>query len=145
MAFSSRTLSPAEWAALTHFSADEFQHPEKMGYEFMLWLDGVREQAGVPMHVSSSYRSRAYNLAVGGAADSAHVDEPCEAVDIAKSPTAEDPNWNHARFCILRAALLGGCTRFGFYPNGSLHIDRTESVRPAERLWNAVDNPAKPI
>lgn len=142
MAFSSRTLTPAEWQGLTHFTPDEFNHPEKMGLEFMMALDGLREQAGVPMHPSSDYRSPEYNRSVGGAKDSAHTDTPCDSVDIKKAPTPDDPHWNHARFCIVRAALAAGWTRIGIYPNGSLHLDRTEDRRPGERLWVVVDNPA---
>lgn len=140
--FSSRTMTPADWQGITHFTPDEFKRPDKMGYEFMVYLDGLREQAGVPMFISSSFRSVEYNRSVGGAADSSHTDDPCDAVDIRKSPTPADPNWNHARFCIVRAAFLSGCVRVGIYPNGSLHIDRTEDRRPGMRLWVMVDNPA---
>lgn len=142
MAFSSRTMTPADWRGLTHFTPAEFKAPEKMGAEFMVWLDGVRQQADVSMKIISSYRTPAYNASVGGAKDSAHTDDPCDAVDIGKDPTPSDPNWNRARFKIMQAALAGGCQRIGFYPSGSLHLDRTEGQRPAPRLWNAVDNPA---
>ena len=142
MAFSTRTMTTVDWARITHFKPFEFKSPDKMGYEFMVWLDGVREQAGIGMTITSSYRSPAYNASVGGAQDSAHTDVPCDAVDIGKEPTPADPNWNHARFKILAAALKAGCVRIGFYPNGSLHLDRTEDQRPAPRLWNAVDNKA---
>jgi uncharacterized protein YcbK (DUF882 family) len=131
-------MAAGDWAGLTHFTADEFAQPAQMGLEFMMWLDNVRHLVGVPMHVSSSYRSSAHNKAVGGAADSAHCDSPCNAVDIAKTPTADDPHWNVARGRIVRAAYAAGCVRVGFYPNGSLHLDRTEDRRPAA-LWNAVD------
>ena len=135
-------MTAADWAGLTHFTAEEFGEPAQMGLEFMIWLDNVRHLAGVPMHVSSSYRSRAHNKAVGGAADSAHCDSPCNAVDIQKVPTPNDPHWNFGRFKIVEAAMQTGCARVGFYPNGSLHLDRTESSRPNPRLWNAVDNVA---
>lgn len=141
MAFSTRTMRPADWAGLRHFTAAEFKDPEKMGYEFMCWLDQVRDDAGVAAHVSSSYRSKAYNKAVGGAADSAHVDEPCDAADIRKHPTPDDPHWNLARGRLIVSAILRGCVRVGFYPDGSIHFDRTEDRRPAA-IWNAVDNPA---
>jgi uncharacterized protein YcbK (DUF882 family) len=144
MAFSTRTMTPADWQGITHFTPAEFKAPDKMGYEMMLWLDGVREQAGVPMRITSSYRSPAYNASVGGAKDSAHTDVPCDAVDIGKDPTPSDPNWNYSRFRIVDTAMKAGCVRIGFYPNGSLHLDRTEDKRPSPRLWNAVDNPATP-
>lgn len=136
-------MTAADWPVLKHFKSDEFAHPEKMGFEFMVWLDNVRTLANVPMRITSSYRSPEYNRSIGGAQDSAHTDDVCESVDIGKFPTPDDPNWNHARYRIIHAALTLGCVRLGIYPNGSLHLDRTESTRPHPRLWIAVDNPAR--
>ena len=142
IAYSTRCMTEEDWARLKYFEMGEFKAPLKMGYEFMLWLDEVRKRAGVSMRPTSSYRSPEYNKGVGGAADSSHTDEPCNAVDIGKDPTPGDPHWNRARFAIVKAAIELGCTRIGFYPNGSLHLDRTEGRRPANCLWNAVDNKA---
>lgn len=136
--FSTRTMSPADWASLKYFKSAEFRDPGKMGYEFMLWLEKVRAFAGVPMTISSSYRSPEYNRSVGGAPDSAHTDTPCNAIDISESPRPDDPNWNKTRFAIVSAAIRLGCTRIGTYANGSLHLDRTEDVRPAPRMWRVV-------
>lgn len=142
MSFSTRTMADADWAALQHFHANEFAAPDKMGVEFMRWLDTVRTKAGVPMHITSSYRTPQHNIAVGGAADSAHCDMPCNAADIGKSPTPDDPNWNRGRYAIVTAALALGCTRIGIYADGSIHLDRTDPQRPANCLWHVVDNPA---
>jgi Peptidase M15. len=143
MSFSSRNMTDKDWGLIEpQFRKSEFDNPEYMGYEFMLWLKAVRIKAGVPMVVSSSWRSRTYNKLVGGAEDSAHVDDPCNAIDVRKLPTKDDPNWNRARFRIVKAAMDLGCVRIGFYPNGSLHFDRTEDIRPAPCLWNIVNNPA---
>lgn len=142
MSFSTRCMADADWATLAFFTPAEFTNPEKMGMEFILWLDRVRNRAGVPMRVTSSYRTPAHNVAVGGAQNSAHEDTPCNAVDIGKSPTPDDPHWNRARFKIVTAALALGCTRIGIYADGSLHLDRTEDVRPANECWIQVDNPA---
>lgn len=129
-------MRPEDWELLTYFKAAEFKHPAKMGYQFMLALDALREQAGVPFRdISSSYRSPAYNKSVRGAKDSAHTDEPCEAVDIIPANNAE-------RFEIVRAAIICGWTRIGIYKNGSIHIDGTDGRRPARRLWVVVGNPA---
>lgn len=138
MPFSTRTMRPADWATLHYFAAHEFKYPDKMGYEFMLWLEQVRKSADVPMIVSSSYRPKDYNIAVGGATDSAHVDVPCDAVDIREAPRPDDPSWNYSRFRIMTAALKHGCTRVGTYADGSLHFDRTEGRRPAPRMWRVV-------
>lgn len=140
MPFSSRTMRPDDWKQLEHFEPDAFREPDKMGYEFMLWLDKVREEAGVPIVPTSSYRDKAYNKKVGGAPDSAHVDVPCNAVDIGMRPRPSDPNWNYSRFAIITAALKLGCQRIGTYANGSLHLDRTEDTRPAPRIWRVVGN-----
>lgn len=139
MPFSSRTIRPQDWALVQHFTPDEFKEPGKMGFEFIRWLDELRDRAGVPMRITSSYRSPDYNRSVGGASDSAHSDVPCNSVDIGKLPDAvSDPNWNYARYKIIQHAILLGCTRIGMYPNGSLHLDRSEDKRPAPRIWIAV-------
>jgi uncharacterized protein YcbK (DUF882 family) len=136
--FSTRTMRPEDWVTIKHFSPAEFKHPDVMGLEFMKWLDTLRSQAGVPMHVSSSYRSKAYNASVGGATDSAHVDVPCNAVDVAERPRPDDLNWNYSRFRIVSAAILMGCKRIGTYQNGSLHLDMTHDRRPSPRMWRVV-------
>jgi uncharacterized protein YcbK (DUF882 family) len=141
--FSTRTMTAADWAASKHFKASEFRNPDKMGAEFIQWLNAVREQAGVPMRITSDYRSPDRNLAVGGAQASSHCDTPCNAVDIGQRIAPDDPNGNLARFKIVQAALALGCTRIGIYANGSVHLDRTEQVRPADRLWFVVNNPAR--
>ena len=111
-----------------------------MGYEFIRWLDRVREGAGVPMTITSSYRTPAHNAAVGGATDSAHTDTPCNAVDIGERPRADDPNWNYSRWQIVTTAIALGCKRVGSYADGSLHLDMTHDKRPAPRMWRVVGN-----
>lgn len=138
MRFSSRTMIATDWRRIRNFRPEEFKEPEKMGLEFVLWLDLVREEAAVPMRITSSYRSPAYNAAVGGASNSAHTDVPCNAVDIGMSPRANDPNWNHTRYQIVSVAMRRGCKRIGTYQNGSLHLDRSEDTRPAPRMWRVV-------
>lgn len=138
MAFSTRTMRPSDWAEIKHFKSTEFREPDKMGYEFMLWLDALRGKVAMPMTITSSYRSHAYNKSVGGASDSAHTGVPCEAIDIGMRPRSDDPNWNRTRFAIIRAAIEMGCRRIGTYANGSLHLDRSEDKRPADRMWVVV-------
>ena len=134
--FSDHVMADADWANLTHFDKSEFAEPSAMGLNFLHWLDGVREAAGVPFHITSSYRTHAHNVAVGGAADSAHCDLPCNAVDLMPANGEE-------RFKIIDAALAAGCQRIGLYANGSIHLDRTEDKRPAPAIWTVVANKAK--
>lgn len=128
-------MTDADWKILPHFKKSEFKYPHKMGYEFMQELVEVRKLAGCAMVVSSSYRSPSYNRGVGGAKNSAHTDEPCNAVDIRPRDSVQ-------RFSIVRAAILRGFVRIGIYKDGSLHLDRTEDVRPANVIWTIVSNPA---
>lgn len=132
---STRTMEPADWRLLRYFIPAEFQAPAKMGFQFMLKLDALRHQAGVPMPITSSYRTRAHNKAVGGAADSAHCDELCEAVDVL-------PRNSSDAYAIIAAAFVCGWERIGIYPNGSFHFDTTGNRRPNRVLWHVVSNPA---
>lgn len=138
MSFSSRVMTPADWAKIKHFDASEFNYPMLMGYEFMVWLDHLREEAGVPIHITSDHRTAAHNAEVGGAPDSAHVDVPCDSVDIGMRPRPDDANWNYSRWRITFAAEKLGCRRIGHYKDGSMHIDRTETKRPSPRMWHVV-------
>jgi len=142
MAYSTRTMRPADWDEIRHFKPTEFASPGRMGYEFMKWLDMVREQCGVPMVITSSYRTPAHNAKVGGARNSAHTDTPCEAVDVGERPRKDDPNWTRSRFLIVSTAILLGCKRIGSYPDGSLHLDMTHSQRPAPAMWRVVGSVA---
>lgn len=135
-------MTDADWSQIRHFTPHEFEKPDVMGMEFMHWLDDVRGVANVPMTITSSYRSPAHNIDVGGAQDSAHTDIPCNAVDIGMRPRSDDPNWNYSRWQIISTAMKHGCTRIGTYANGSIHLDRTEDRRPSPRMWRVVDNPA---
>lgn len=141
--FSTRAMVDADWLTVKHFQPSEFARPDLMGWEFIKWLDAVRDAAKVPILVTSSYRTPAHNKAVGGAADSAHCDIPCQAVDIGMRPRVDDPNWNRSRFEIIECAMQLGCVRVGTYADGSIHLDRTEDRRPWPRMWRIVDNPAK--
>lgn len=140
--FSTRCMTIADWSSIRHFRPVEFARPDLMGYEFMLWLDNVREHAGVAFVVDSSFRTREHNAQVGGAQDSAHLDIPCDAVDISFRTSPVDPHGHYARFMAVGTAIHFDCSRVGVYPDGSIHLDRTEMRRAAPRLWPKVDNPA---
>lgn len=128
MPFSARAMRDSDWRSVRHFTPGEFKAPERMGWNFLLWLDQVRDACGVPMRVTSSYRTPQHNAQVGGAKDSAHCDTPCNAVDLM-------PQNNYERWQIVTAAWALGCRRIGVYADGSLHLDMTHDVRPAPRMW----------
>jgi len=143
MSFSTRTMTAQDWIDLAtkfgraYFAPSEFKNPERMGYEFMLWLFEVRIEAGVPMVSTSGYRDPWYNkFIVKGAKNSAHTDLVCDASDFGSK--GGYVLTNEYRFHIVRAAIKLGCVRIGIYKNGSLHLDRTEDRRPANRLWTVV-------
>ena len=138
MPFSTRTMFAADWAAIRYFKPSEFAVPSRMGFEFMKWLDTLRAQAGVPIIITSSYRTPAHNAAVGGASNSAHTDVPCDAVDIGERPRPDDPQWNYSRWMIVSTAIMMGCKRIGTYADGSLHLDMSHDRRPAPRMWRVV-------
>src|SRR6266487_1401444 len=140
MNFSTRCMQADDWTKISSFSLHEFSHPSFMGFEFMQWLDTLRNKCGMPFWITSSYRTIEHNQLVGGADDSAHCDVPCNAVDIGESPRVSDPNWYHSRFLIVSNALASGCSRIGLYANGSIHLDMTADRRPGERIWRVVGN-----
>ena len=131
-------MRAADWRTIKYFLPTEFKDPTKMGYEFLHWLDQVREDADVPMIITSSYRSPDYNARVGGATNSAHTRVPCNAVDIGERPRPDDPSWNYSRFRIMAAAMKNGCVRYGNYADGSIHLDREEGTLPFRRMWRVV-------
>jgi len=61
---------------LQHFSANEFNHPLDMDGEFLMYLDAVRERAGLSFHLTSDGRSPQHNAEIGGVATSLHLFDP---------------------------------------------------------------------
>lgn len=136
--FSTRTMQAADWKRLQYFTAREFRYPEAMGYEFLVWLDHLRGKLGSPLKISSDHRPPERNAAAGGASDSAHMDVPCNAVDISAASLP-----SKVRYRLVQLAMDLGCRRIGVYANGSVHLDRGETkpngtTRPAPVLWEKV-------
>lgn len=113
---------------LRHFKADEFDHFDKMDEAFLLLLDEVRERSGVPMVISSDYRTKKKNRAVGGSPDSAHLYGYAVDVKVRNSV---------ARMAIIKAALEVGITRIGV-ADSFVHLDiadRYLTSKPPNVLW----------
>ena len=106
------------WKALLHFKPSEFASPAKMQWDLLVRLDRMRIRAGIPLVITSSYRSPERNDAVGGADDSAHMRG--YAVDIRC-------NTSRNRFRVLRAAYLENFNRIGVYAT-HVHVDCDPSL-----------------
>lgn len=108
---------------LRYFRPSEFKMGsvnvfDKMQPEFLAKLDQLRESCGVPLVITSSYRSVSYNKRIGGASNSMHIRG--RAVDVVCKDSG-------TRAKIMRSALdLGltvGVMRY------ALHIDnRLEQI-----------------
>jgi hypothetical protein len=55
-----------DFAALKHFTAHKMKHPELMNAAFLVWLDHVRDIAGVPFVLTSDARTPEENAAASG-------------------------------------------------------------------------------
>jgi zinc D-Ala-D-Ala carboxypeptidase len=84
-------------------------------------LQALRNKLGRPILITSAYRSKAHNKAVGGAQESLHMQG--KAFDIRMD--------NHDPEEFELAARAVGFTGFGYYPKqGFMHIDTGRS-----RMW----------
>lgn len=95
-----------------------------MDKEFMDKLDILREKAGIPLVITSAYRSKEWDLSKGRSGNGAHTKGV--AVDIRC-------NNSHNRFLILKAALEIGFKRIGI-ANTFIHVDDDSSL-PQEVIW----------
>ena len=96
---------------LRYFSLEEFDSPDlpdsgyNMDSEFLKMLDTARDTAGVPFKITSGYRSKEHNEAVGGVPNSSHLRG--YAADIACTDSGGD------RYIILNAIIKAGFKRIG--------------------------------
>lgn len=85
----------------------------------------VVQGLGLPVGVTSTYRSPAHNAAVGGASGSQHTH--ARAIDLDVSKLNDDQ-----KTVLLHAAVANGARGIGIYPSGnSLHLD----TRDAPAVW----------
>lgn len=131
------TEGHAVWSEISpELQPHDFRHPHRMDVEFLRLLSKIRRAAGVPFRVVSDYRDPNSNP---GAAKSAHMEEPCKAVDLRVLD-------NRERWRVVSEAVKHGIVRIGVYaPNahqaeafgkasGSVHLDAS-AANPQERIW----------
>lgn len=108
---------------MKHFTLDEFDCPslpnsgKNMDTNFLTKLEEAREIAGVPFKITSGYRTKEHNEAVGGVPNSSHLIGV--AADIAVSSGSE-------RYIILNALLKAGFKRIGVAKT-FIHCDTDDS------------------
>lgn len=95
-----------------------------MAVSFLILLDQIREDAGIPFHVNSGYRTVAQNKKDGGKRNSAH--RKGQAADI-KALTSK------ARYKIIAAAIKNKISRIGIGKT-FIHLDNSTSL-PTEVVW----------
>ena len=100
-----------------------------MSDELKLKLDELREEAGIPITLTSACRCRDHNSNEGGKDDSAHISEeynPCEAVDI-------ETIYSRNRYKILNTAIRIGFHRIGIAKT-FIHLD-IDKTKDEEVVW----------
>lgn len=115
---------------LKHFRLSEFDSPDapgsgaNMNRDFLDMLDRARSAAGIPFKISSGYRTPEHNRAVGGVANSAHLEG--YAADIICFDS-------RSRSIILRALVQVGFNRIGV-ARTFIHVDDDPGKR-ADVTW----------
>lgn len=114
---------------LKHFTEKEFTCDgincyNKMNPKLLKMLDDAREFADVPFTITSSWRSKAHNMKVGGKPNSAHLRGT--AVDISCFSS-------HQRMLIVSALLDAGFTRVGL-ASTFIHADIDREL-PQQVMW----------
>tara|TARA_R110000824_G_scaffold224957_1_gene412615 strand:+ start:227 stop:586 length:360 start_codon:yes stop_codon:yes gene_type:complete len=108
---------------LKYFTPDEFQCfgaccYDLMSTDLLVKLDIARRIAGVPFHITSSYRDKETNKQAGGKINSAHLRG--NAVDISCKRSTD-------RFHILDGLIAAGFNRIGI-GSDFIHADVDEDL-----------------
>ena len=107
---------------MVYFKPHEFKMGDKVVYDkmnkvFLMKLDMLRDLAGIPFIITSSYRDEEYNAKVGGNSNSQHLKG--RAVDIKVSNGFE-------KYQIVKGCIALGLS-FGI-ANTFIHVDDREGV-----------------
>jgi len=118
-----------DWKKIKYFKREEFLchdcGKENMDEEFMLMLDAARDQAGVPIGISSGYRCPEHDKSVGAEAN--HTTG--KAADLVVTSF-------RASFFVIDALMNVGFVRLGFGTT-FIHVDTcTEAEnKPTSVIW----------
>ncbi len=116
--------------SLKHFQISEFDSPDEPGSgglmdeHFLVLLDDIREASGVPLIITSGYRTKFHNTQVGGKPNSAHLRGLAADVRAVAG---------RSKFLILQAAIAAGINRIGIGSN-FVHLDIDTSL-PNPSIW----------
>ena len=122
----------AQWKYFTEQELADTRTGEcRMDEAFMVKLVKLRELYGKPMRITSGYRSKETNSAVGGAENSPHMHG--KAVDVYVSGAAA--------LNLIRLALEVGFTGIGVSQKGAsrfIHIDTMDNSpsQPRPTIWS---------
>jgi len=115
---------------MRYFVLTEFDSPDspgsgaKMDSDFLEMLDKARERAEVPFRITSGYRTKKHNKAVGGVENSSHT------LGLAADISCED---SARRYLIIEALLYVGFNRIGI-ASTFIHVDLAID-RPQNLIW----------
>jgi len=114
-----------------YFTLDEFKcgcgcdrHELKMSKDFINLLDNVRDDISEPIRITSGYRCPTYNISIGGAKKSAHVE------GLAADIWVPD---NYFRFILVNALIRRGINRIGI-GSDFVHADMSRK-NSMFRMW----------
>ena len=118
---------------MEYFDISEFESPDEMGSGekmdkvFIHILDKARKKAGIPFKVLSGYRTKEWNLKVGGRIDSSHLRG--YAVDLYLPKNSRD------RFLIINALIELKFNRLGIdFKRNFIHVDM-DRTKDKNVLW----------
>tara|TARA_R110001599_G_scaffold134229_1_gene311998 strand:- start:71 stop:505 length:435 start_codon:yes stop_codon:yes gene_type:complete len=115
---------------LKHFNLSEFDSPDELGSgskmdkKFLEKLDYARHNAGVPFKINSGYRTKEWNMHIGGRVGSSHIKGL--AADI-------HCNGSRDRALIVKALMQVGISRIGIGKT-FIHCD-VDKQKDQDVIW----------